>query len=52
MICGQVSCCDDSKNKHASRHFYTTGHPIMRTLPPEENWMWCFVDQVTIFESP
>ena len=52
MVCGQVGCCDDSKNKHASRHFQTTGHPIMRSLVPGEDWMWCFVDRVTIFQSP
>jgi uncharacterized UBP type Zn finger protein len=51
MVCGQVGCCDDSKNKHASRHYQTTGHPIMRSLAPGENWMWCFVDRVTIFQS-
>lgn len=52
MVCGQVGCCDDSKNKHASRHFKATGHPIMKSLVPGEDWMWCFVDRVTIFQSP
>jgi len=27
LICGQVGCCDDSKNKHATKHFHTTTHP-------------------------
>ena len=27
--CGHVGCCDSSKNKHATRHFQTVGHPVM-----------------------
>lgn len=51
MICGQVGCCDSSKNKHASKHFAETGHPIMQNFMPGENWLWCFLDQVG-FEIP
>jgi len=43
--CGHVGCCDSSKNKHASRHFASTGHAVMRSLEPGEDWMWCFEDQ-------
>ena len=48
MECGHVGCCDDSKNKHASRHFRETGHPIMVSFEPRENWGWCFVDEVML----
>jgi len=41
-----VGCCDDSKNKHASKHFKKTGHPIMTSLEPGESWSWCFVDGI------
>jgi hypothetical protein len=47
-ICGHVGCCDHSKNKHATKHFHTTGHPIMQSLEPGESWMWCFVDEVML----
>ena len=47
-ICGQVGCCDDSKNKHATRHFRATGHPIVASLEPGEDWMWCYEDRVLI----
>jgi uncharacterized UBP type Zn finger protein len=47
-ICGHVGCCDDSKNKHASKHFHITGHPIMQSIEPGENWMWCFIDKLLI----
>jgi len=46
MGCGHVGCCDDSKNKHATKHFRATSHPIMRSLEPGETWGWCYVDQV------
>ena len=50
MSCGHVGCCDDSKNKHASKHFRTTDHPIIRSIEPGEHWGWCFVDE-QFFES-
>ncbi|MCX7290008.1 UBP-type zinc finger domain-containing protein [Janthinobacterium sp.] len=46
MVCGHVGCCDDSKNRHASRHFHATGHPIIRSKEPGETWGWCYVDQL------
>jgi tellurite resistance protein TerC len=48
LKCGHVGCCDSSKNKHATAHFKTTGHPIMQTLQPGESWKWCYVDKVTL----
>ena len=44
--CGHVGCCDDSKNKHATKHFHATQHPIMTSIEPGENWSWCYVDRV------
>jgi uncharacterized UBP type Zn finger protein len=46
MSCGHVGCCDDSKNKHATKHFHHTKHPIIRSLERGETWGWCFVDEV------
>ena len=48
MTCGYVGCCDASKNTHARKHFEATGHPIVKSLEPGEDWMWCFVDRVYI----
>jgi uncharacterized UBP type Zn finger protein len=45
-ICGHVGCCDSSKNKHAAKHFRTTGHPIVQSLEPGEKWSWCYIDEV------
>ncbi|MFC5677675.1 Na+/H+ antiporter [Aeromicrobium endophyticum] len=47
MTCGHVGCCDSSVEKHATRHFEETGHPVMRSFEPGEAWRWCFVDEVT-----
>jgi uncharacterized UBP type Zn finger protein len=47
-ICGHVGCCDSSKNKHATKHFRKTRHPIMRSLEPGEDWGWCYIDDVMI----
>jgi hypothetical protein len=48
MACGHVGCCDSSPNRHASRHFAETGHPVMRSFQPGEEWAWCFTDRVTL----
>jgi uncharacterized UBP type Zn finger protein len=48
LICGHVGCCDDSKNKHASRHFNGTKHPMIVSYEVGQDWLWCYVDQVTI----
>ena len=46
LECGHVGCCDSSKNKHATRHFHATRHPLMRSIEPGEEWVWCYVDEV------
>ncbi|HEV3163952.1 MAG TPA: UBP-type zinc finger domain-containing protein [Isosphaeraceae bacterium] len=46
LTCGHVGCCDSSRGKHATKHFHSSGHPIMKSFEPGENWGWCYVDQV------
>jgi CPA2 family monovalent cation:H+ antiporter-2 len=48
MKCGHVGCCDTSKNRHASKHFTQTSHPVMQSLEPGENWAWCYVDEIYV----
>ena len=45
LTCGHVGCCDQSKNKHATKHFHATQHPIIQSLERGETWRWCFVDR-------
>ena len=46
--CGHVGCCDDSPSRHASAHGRASGHPIIRSLEPGEDWSWCFQDEVAM----
>ena len=46
LSCGHMGCCDQSPNRHATKHFQATGHPLMRSQEPGEDWMWCYVDQI------
>jgi uncharacterized UBP type Zn finger protein len=44
--CGKIGCCDSSPNKHATAHFHETGHPVIRSVEPGEEWNWCYLDEV------
>jgi CPA1 family monovalent cation:H+ antiporter len=44
LTCGLTRCCDKSPNRHASAHFRGTGHPMIRSAQPDEDWRWCYVD--------
>jgi len=44
--CGHVGCCDSSKNKHATKHYRATNHPIVTSREPGESWLYCYVDDV------
>jgi uncharacterized UBP type Zn finger protein len=44
--CGHVGCCDSSKNKHATKHYHSTKHPVIRSFEPGEDWRYCYVDEV------
>ncbi|MBA2312652.1 MAG: UBP-type zinc finger domain-containing protein [Actinobacteria bacterium] len=46
MSCGHVGCCDSSKNKHATKHFHATDHPLVQSHQPDEDWIYCYVDEV------
>jgi len=38
----------NSPGKHATKHFHSSGHPIMRSFEPGEDWSWCYVDELFI----
>ena len=46
LSCGHVGCCDSSKNKHATRHYRSSQHPLVRSIEPGESWIWCYVDRL------
>jgi len=43
--CGHVGCCDSSPEKHATKHFHATKHPVMRSVMPGDTWTWCYVHE-------
>ncbi|RNL62290.1 Na+/H+ antiporter [Nocardioides marmoriginsengisoli] len=47
LVCGHIGCCDSSPQKHATGHFHSTGHEVMRSAEPGETWRWCFVHELT-----
>jgi len=42
--CGGTRCCDDSPNKHASKHARSSKHPVIASAEPGERWVYCYPD--------
>ncbi|MET1037993.1 MAG: UBP-type zinc finger domain-containing protein [Aeromicrobium sp.] len=40
--CGHIGCCDSSPQQHATRHFRESGHTVMTSFEPGEDWFWSF----------
>lgn len=38
--CGHVGCCDSSPAQHATAHWRESGHPVMTSFEPGEDWFW------------
>ena len=43
--CGSTLCCDNSPNRHATRHAQRTGHPVIASAEPGERWLYCYPDK-------
>ena len=46
--CGHIGCCDSSVGQHATAHFRQTGHELMRTFEPGEDWFWNFRTETVV----
>ena len=46
LACGHVGCCDSSPGRHATAHAQGSGHVVIRSLEPGEEWCWCYTDEV------
>jgi hypothetical protein len=44
--CGATLCCDNSPNRHATRHAQSTGHPVIASAQPNERWLYCYPDEL------
>ncbi len=52
MSCGHVGCCDNSPNRHATKHYNATTHPIIRSFEPDEEWGYCYPDEMYFERLP
>lgn len=50
--CGHIGCCDSSPNRHATAHAHETGHPVIRSAEPGEDWFWCYPDDLAFTIAP
>lgn len=50
--CGHVGCCDNSPNRHATKHYRATSHPIIKSFEPGEEWGYCYPDDLFIETLP
>jgi|SRR5580704_2899172 uncharacterized UBP type Zn finger protein len=50
LTCGHVACCDSSPNRHATKHFRSSGHPIVTSVEPGDTWVWCYADEAALAE--
>lgn len=48
LTCGHVGCCDSSPDRHATGHYHQTGHPVLRSFEPGEQWRWCYLDEALV----
>jgi hypothetical protein len=38
--CGHIGCCDNSPNQHTTKHAESTGHPVIASFEPGEEWFY------------
>lgn len=46
LNCGVTLCCDQSPNRHMTGHNLATGHPMIRSAQSDEDWRWCYPDEL------
>lgn len=42
--CGNIGCCDASPSTHATKHATESGHPVITSFEPGEDWFYSYVD--------
>src|SRR4029078_2566878 len=52
MTCGHIVCCDNSPSKHATKHFHSSKHPVIRSFEPGEDWGYCYADDLFMAVLP
>ena len=49
--CGHIGCCDSSPSQHASAHSAASGHPLIRSFEPGEDWFWSYPEEA-FYDGP
>jgi len=50
--CGHIGCCDTSPRQHATAHFRATGHAVITSFEPGEDWFWNFATEDEVAGAP
>lgn len=50
--CGNVGCCDTSPGQHATAHFRMSGHAVIQSFEPGEDWCWDFQRNTGVLAGP
>jgi len=49
--CGHIGCCDNSPSQHATHHQEATGHAVIQSFEPGEDWFYDY-DTGQAFDGP
>ena len=49
--CGHIGCCDTSPSQHATAHARGSGHPVIQSFEPGEDWFYDY-DNGEMYEGP
>jgi uncharacterized UBP type Zn finger protein len=52
QTCGTTRCCDNSPNRHATKHAHDSGHPVIASAEPGERWLYCYPDEAYVEYGP
>jgi hypothetical protein len=48
QTCGVTLCCDSSPQKHMTKHYHRSQHPVVASAEPGERWLWCYPDEAFV----
>ena len=43
--CGHIGCCDTSPAQHTTAHYKETGHPLIQSFEPGEDWFFDYTSK-------
>ena len=50
--CGHVGCCDSSPSRHSRAHWEESGHPVIQSFEPGEDWFYSWPDGAILAGPP